>query len=192
MRQAHVTAWRPSAEGEPRLVAYVVPPPGDILPPGELRARLREQLPDHMIPVDIVPVEALPLLATGKVDVRALPRPSLVVSSAGKPRTPLEETVARAWAEALGLPAVDVHAHFFDDLGGSSLSAVRACSRLGEALGQDVPITHFFEHPTIHELARRLQVEARPEPASDVKHQSRAEARRQALQRRGRNPRGQD
>ncbi|QDF05535.1 non-ribosomal peptide synthetase [Myxococcus xanthus] len=192
MRQAHVTAWRPSAEGEPRLVAYIVPPPGDILPPGELRARLREQLPEHMIPVDIVPVEALPLLATGKVDVRALPRPSLAVSPAGKPRTPLEETVARAWAEALGLPAVDVHAHFFDDLGGSSLSAVRACSRLGAALGQEVPITHFFEHPTVHELARRLQVEARPESASDVKHQSRAEARRQALQRRGRNPRGHD
>ncbi|WP_426752409.1 amino acid adenylation domain-containing protein [Myxococcus sp. Y35] len=192
MCQAHVTAWRPSGDGEPRLVAYVVPPPGDALVPGALRARLREQLPEHMIPVDIVPVEALPLLATGKVDVRALPRPSLTVSTEGKPRTSLEEVAARAWAEALGLPEVDVHAHFFDDLGGSSLSAVRACSRLREALGQDVPITHFFEHPTVHELARRLQAEARPEPASDVKHQSRAEARRHALQRRGRTPRGND
>ncbi len=193
MRQAHVTAWRPSAEGEPRLVAYVVPPPGGVPPPGELRARLREQLPEHMVPVDVVPVEALPLLASGKVDVRALPRPSLAVSPEGKPRSPLEDAAARAWAEALGLPAVDVHAHFFDDLGGSSLSVVRACSLLREALKQDVPITHFFEHPTVHELARRLQAEARPpEPAADVKHQTRAEARRQALQRRGRTPRDQD
>ncbi|MFP2913205.1 acyl carrier protein, partial [Pyxidicoccus sp. 3LFB2] len=99
--------------------------------------------------------------------------------------------IARAWAEALGLPAVDVHAHFFDDLGGSSLGAVRASSRLREALAQDIPITHFFEHPTVHALARRLSSEAKPEAEADVKHQDRAEARRQALQRRGgRNPRG--
>lgn len=191
MRQAHVTAWRPTSAAELRLVAYVVPPPGDLLPPGELRARLRERLPEHLVPVDIVALESLPLLASGKVDARALPRPSLSVSPEGKPRTQLEEQLARAWAEALGLPAVDVHAHFFDDLGGSSLSVVRACSRLSESLGRDVPITHFFEHPTVHALARRLQAEASPDDTTDVKHQSRAEARRQALQRRGgRNPRG--
>ncbi|ATB48291.1 non-ribosomal peptide synthetase [Corallococcus macrosporus] len=191
MRQAHVTVWRPSSIAEPRLVAYVVPPPGDVLPPGEVRARLRERLPEHLVPVDLVTLEALPLLASGKVDARALPKPALPVSAEGKPRTPLEEQAARAWAEALGLPSVDVHAHFLDDLGGSSLSVVRACSRLSESLGREVPITHFFEHPTVHALARRLQAEARPDDTTDVKHQSRAEARRQALQRRGgRNPRG--
>ncbi|AKQ66000.1 Malonyl CoA-acyl carrier protein transacylase [Myxococcus hansupus] len=191
MRQAHVTAWRPSTVAEPRLVAYVVPPPGDVLPPGEMRARLRERLPEQLVPTDFVVLESLPMLVSGKVDTRALPKPALTVSPEGKPRTQMETQVAVAWAEALGLPAVDVHAHFFDDLGGSSLSVVRACSRLVEALGRDVPITHFFEHPTVHALARRLQAEARPDDSTDVKHQSRAEARRQALQRRGgRNPRG--
>ncbi|MFP2934365.1 acyl carrier protein, partial [Pyxidicoccus sp. 3LG] len=101
----------------------------------------------------------------------------------------LEESIARVWAEALGHPSVGVHSHFFDDLGGSSLSAVRACSRLRESLGRDIPITHFFEHPTVHALARRLSSEVKPE-AEDAKHQERAEARKQALQRRGRNTRG--
>jgi hypothetical protein len=68
---------------------------------------------------------------------------------------------------------------------------VRACSRLRESLGRDVPITHFFEHPTVHTLARRLSAEAKPE-TEGVKHQERAEARRQVLQRRGRNTRGHD
>ncbi|NPC81122.1 amino acid adenylation domain-containing protein, partial [Pyxidicoccus fallax] len=186
MRQAHVTVWRPPAGGEPRLVAYVVPASNEPLAPGEVRALLRARLPEHLVPADIVALEALPLLASGKVDARALPPPTRTAAPDGAPRTPLEETIARAWAEALGHTSVGVHAHFFDDLGGSSLGAVRACSRLREALGRDVPITHFFEHPTVHALARRLSAEAKPEP-DDVKHQERAEARRQVLQRRGRN-----
>jgi amino acid adenylation domain-containing protein len=189
MRQAHVTVWKPPAGGEARLVAYVVPPPGEALPPGEVRARLRARLPEHLVPADLVPLDALPLNAAGKVDTRSLPPPARTAAPDGAPRTPLEETVARAWAEALGLPAVGVHSHFFDDLGGSSLGAVRACARLRESLGRDVPITHFFEHPTVHALARRLSSEAQPE-AADGKHQERAEARRQVLQRRGRNTRG--
>jgi amino acid adenylation domain-containing protein len=189
MRQAHVTVWRPPAGGEPRLVAYVVPASSEPLAPGEVRALLRTRLPEHLVPADIVPLDTLPLMASGKVDARALPPPARTAAPDGAPRTPLEETVARAWAEALGHPSVGVHAHFFDDLGGSSLAAVRACSRLREALGRDVPITHFFEHPTVHALARRLSAESKPE-AEDAKHQERAEARKQVLQRRGRNTRG--
>ncbi|WP_164014463.1 non-ribosomal peptide synthetase [Pyxidicoccus trucidator] len=189
MRQAHVTVWRPPAGGEPRLVAYVVPPSAEPIAPGEVKALLRARLPEHLVPADIVALDALPLLASGKVDARALPPPARTAAPDGAPRTPLEETIARAWAEALGHPSVGVHAHFFDDLGGSSLAAVRACSRLRESLGRDVPITHFFEHPTVHALARRLSAEAQP-AAEDAKHQERAEARRQVLQRRGRNTRG--
>ncbi|NVJ24882.1 amino acid adenylation domain-containing protein [Myxococcus sp. AM011] len=184
MRQAHVRVWRPPAGGEPRLVAYVVPPEGGMPTPGEVRASLRARLPEHLIPADLVPLEALPLLSSGKVDTRALPAPTRSAPSEGAPRTPLEETLVQAWAETLGYPTVSVHAHFFDDLGGSSLSAVRACARLREVLGRDVPVTHFFEHPTVHALARRLTSESEPGTQS-VKHQERAEARRQALQRRG-------
>ncbi|NVI99072.1 amino acid adenylation domain-containing protein [Myxococcus sp. AM009] len=191
MRQAHVRVWSPPAGGEARLVAYVVPGPGAPLPPGEVRARLRARLPEQLVPVDLISLEALPMTTGGKVDARALPAPVRTVTAESAPRTPLEESLAKAWAEALGLPSVGVHSHFFDDLGGSSLAAVRTCARLRETLGQDVPITHLFEHPTVHSLARRLASESSPGPASDEKHQTRAEARRQVLQRRGgRNPRG--
>jgi hypothetical protein len=60
---------------------------------------------------------------------------------------------------------VGVHHHFFDDLGGTSLSMVRAASEVSRALGVEVPIVRFFEHPTVAALALGLRgaTKARPE-----------------------------
>ncbi|HYO54523.1 non-ribosomal peptide synthetase [Archangium sp.] len=189
VRQALVRPWK-GPGGETRLVAYVVP--GGSTPPElrEVRAHLRQRLPEHMVPAALVPLEALPLTPNGKVDVRALPPPPPPERGASfvPPRSPLELAIARTWAEALGREPVGLHDHFFDDLGGSSLTVVRARALLREELKQDVPITHFFEHPTVHALAKRLGQMPTPPSSANTAHQERAEARRQVLQRR--NPRG--
>ncbi|QRN93141.1 amino acid adenylation domain-containing protein [Archangium violaceum] len=186
-RQALVRPWK--AAGETRLAAYVVPGEATPRDAREARARLRQRLPEHMVPASFVLLEALPLSPTGKVDVRALPPPQPPERDASfvPPRAPLEVTIARTWEQALGREPVGLHDHFFDDLGGSSLTVVRACALLREELKQDVPITHFFEHPTVQALAKRLGQMPAPQ-AGTTQHQDRAEARRQALQRR--NPRG--
>jgi acyl carrier protein len=183
-----VRPWK-GPGGETRLAAYVVPGETPLGDTREARARLRQRLPEHMVPTALVPLEALPLNANGKVDVRALPRPQSPERAASfvAPRAPLEVSIARTWEQALGQEAVGLHDHFFDDLGGSSLTVVRVCALLREQLKQDVPITHFFEHPTVHALAKRLSQLPAPE-TGNTQHQDRAEARRQALQRR--NPRG--
>jgi amino acid adenylation domain-containing protein len=188
VRQALVRPWK-GPGGETRLVAYVVPGEAPLGDAREARARLRQRLPEHMVPATLVTLEALPLTSNGKVDVRALPRPQPPERTASfvAPRAPLEISIARTWEQALGQEPVGVHDHFFDDLGGSSLTVVRVCALLREQLKQDVPITHFFEHPTVHALAKRLAQLPAPE-AGSTPHQDRAEARRQALQRR--NPRG--
>jgi amino acid adenylation domain-containing protein len=54
------------------LVAFVVADDGQVLDPPRLRADLAADLPDHMVPAEIVPVEEIPLTANGKVDTRAL------------------------------------------------------------------------------------------------------------------------
>ena len=188
VRQALVRPWK-GPGGETRLVAFVVPGEAPLGDAREARARLRQRLPEHMVPAALVTLEALPLTSNGKVDVRALPlpRPPERAASFVAPRAPLELSIARTWEQALGREPVGLHDHFFDDLGGSSLTVVRACALLREQLKQDVPITHFFEHPTVHALAKRLGQLPAPE-AGNTQHQDRAEARRQALQRR--NPRG--
>jgi amino acid adenylation domain-containing protein len=188
VRQALVRPWK-GPGGETRLVAYVVPGEAPLGDTREARARLRQRLPEHMVPATLVSLAALPLNSNGKVDVRALPRPQPPERTASfvAPRAPLEISIARTWEQALGQEPVGVHDHFFDDLGGSSLTVVRVCALLREQLKQDVPITHFFEHPTVHALAKRLGQLPAPE-TGNTPHQDRADARRQALQRR--NPRG--
>ena len=187
-KQAHVKAWK-SPSGEARLVGYVVPGESTLRETRELRALLRQRLPESLIPSAFVFLEALPLSPSGKVDGRSLPPPEPPARSASfvPPRSPLEVSIARCWAQALGREAVGLHDHFFDELGGSSLTVVKACALLREELRRDVPIVHLFEHPTVHGLARRLEQTVSTE-TRNTNHQDRAEARRQVLQRR--NPRG--
>ncbi len=61
--------WRARTAGDRRLVAYVV---GDGAG-AELRAALRERLPDYMVPAAFVALAALPLTPNGKVDRRRCP-----------------------------------------------------------------------------------------------------------------------
>src|SRR5262249_53108355 len=49
------------ATGDKRLVAYVVPAPGQVAEVTTLRSALRAQVPAYMVPAAIVVLEALPL-----------------------------------------------------------------------------------------------------------------------------------
>ncbi|MBY4950024.1 amino acid adenylation domain-containing protein, partial [Cupriavidus respiraculi] len=55
-----------------KLVAYCVLTDTD---PVTLKAALKAQLPDHMVPAQIVPMDRLPVTPNGKLDRRALPEP---------------------------------------------------------------------------------------------------------------------
>src|SRR6185369_16871963 len=74
VQEAAVLA-RADGRGGRRLVAYVVPRPG--AGPGwtGLRDFLRHELPEHMVPQEIVELPAMPLTASGKLDRKALPEP---------------------------------------------------------------------------------------------------------------------
>ncbi|MEU4761733.1 amino acid adenylation domain-containing protein [Actinosynnema sp. NPDC023794] len=137
--------------GVKRLVGYVV----SDTDPAALRENLKRSLPDYMVPVAIMPVDALPLTVNGKLDVRALPKP--VVSGAASSRaaaTREEEVLCGLFADVLGVPSVGVDDNFFD-LGGHSLLATRLVSRARSALGVELAIRDLFDAPTVAELALR-------------------------------------
>src|SRR5262249_50738613 len=125
----------------------------------ELRAYLRDRLPDYMVPGAFVVVESFPLTPSGKVDRRALalsPEPRPAVAAGAPPRTPVEELLAGVWGEVLGSERVGGHASFFA-LGGHSLLATQVMSRIRGVFGTDLPLRQLFESPTIAELARAVQ-----------------------------------
>jgi amino acid adenylation domain-containing protein len=135
------------------LVAWVActAPEGE---PAELEAFLRHSLPDYMLPSVIVPLPALPLNASGKVDRQALARIASPAVAAGRAfAAPVEELVARVWEEVLDRADVQPGDNFFQ-LGGHSLLATRVLSRLREALGVELPLQALFESPTVAALAR--------------------------------------
>jgi len=145
--------------GEQALVGYLVA--SHEVPPGELRAFLRETLPDSMVPARWVFLEALPLTPNGKVDRKSLPappapntgRPAGAVSAA--PAGEIERTVAAIWQEVLGVEHVGRDASFFD-LGGHSLLLARVQARLRDRLGADLRLVELFRYPTVKALAGRL------------------------------------
>jgi amino acid adenylation domain-containing protein len=144
---------REDADAGLRLVAYVV---GDASADA-LRAHLRGRLPEHMVPSAFVPMDALPLTPSGKLDRRALPAPGHAMDEARHvaPRTPVEATLAAIWGDVLRLEQVGVQDNFFD-LGGHSLLAARVVSRIQAALDAEVGVIALFENPTIDGLARVL------------------------------------
>lgn len=144
--------------GERRLVGYVVPAPGHVVEPAQVRSALARLLPEYMVPV-IVALDAFPLSPSGKLERNRLPRPRFATRSEREPRTTREVALASLFAEALGLPAVSASDSFFD-LGGHSLLATRLINRVRDTLGVQLTVRELFEYPTVEGLANRLGADA--------------------------------
>lgn len=70
------------------------------------------------------------------------------------PRNEIEQKVADALQELLGIDKVGIHDNFFE-LGGHSLLAIQAVSRLRETFQVELPMREFlFESPTVAGIAR--------------------------------------
>jgi amino acid adenylation domain-containing protein/non-ribosomal peptide synthase protein (TIGR01720 family) len=162
-----VAAVREAGAGDRRLVAYLAAEPGP--DPAELRAFLRQRLPDPMVPAAFVSLPALPRTPNGKVDRKVLPDPWNVAgapSAAAEPQSAVERTIAGIWAEVLRVERVGLADNFFD-LGGHSLLLMRVRHRLEEALGRPVELLDLFRHPTASALAGALSPPAAAEPEED-------------------------
>ncbi len=188
VREAVVIA-REDVPGDKRLVAYVIPESGqkvdtDALP-GELRERLRAELPDYMVPSSFVVLDKFPLTPNAKIDRKALPAPDKLkartkaefVAPAGE----LETSIAEIWAEVLNISSVGMDDNFFD-MGGHSLLMVQMHRRLKELVDQPLALTDLFRFPTVRTLVEFLQGDG--DSAAMEKSKDRAEARKAAMSRR--------
>lgn len=142
--------------GHKRLVGYVVSSQEEKPTQAELRAFLKQKLPDYMVPTVFLMIDALPLSANGKIDRQALPTFKYVSRDNEKgfvaPRTPTEETVAKVICQVLGVEQVGVYDNFFE-MGGESLLAIQALGALERTFQVEIPIVDLFDEPNVAGLA---------------------------------------
>jgi amino acid adenylation domain-containing protein len=127
----------------------------------DLLTYLRNRLPSYMVPSRMMILDRLPLGPTGKLDLRALPDPDAdelraATSTAASEANPLVELLCTLFADLLGLQTVGPDDNFFA-LGGHSLLATRLTSRIGKAVGLEVPLKVIFEQTTIEAMAAWIQ-----------------------------------
>jgi len=145
---------REDSNGNKYLCAYYV---SDMeLAINDLKDYLSLQLPDYMIPAFFVRIGKIPLTINGKVNRRILPEPeeiSNIKIEYVAPKNEVERKIAEIWREVLGVEKIGILNDFFD-LGGNSLKAVRAVSKM--SIDFDVNINDLFQFQTIAALSQKI------------------------------------
>ena len=172
VREAAVVV-REEEEGEGSvMVAYVVAEAEHRIEIGEVRRKLKERLPEHMIPSAFLLLDHFPLTPNGKLDLPALPAPAASIFSHNADyfaaRTITEELLCGIWAEVLKVERVGIDDNFFD-LGGHSLLATQVISRMRRIFGQGIALRLLFEYPRVRELAQQVERERRETAGVEVK-----------------------
>ncbi|WP_456280959.1 amino acid adenylation domain-containing protein [Cupriavidus sp. JZ107] len=134
---------------EERLVAYCVL---DAVDTATIKDRLKAQLPDHMVPAQIIALERLPVTPNGKLDRRALPAPVWEAEGYVAPRNDTEALLAQVWQDVLGVERVGATDNFFE-LGGDSILSIQSVSR-ARRLGLRFTPKDLFLHQTVQALAQ--------------------------------------
>ncbi len=154
---------------------------------GQLRAHLREFLPEYMVPAMFVVMDAFPLTPNGKIDRKALPAPQRRELRAAEeyqpPSSVLEQTISEVWQQMLNIERIGRKDNIFD-LGANSLLTVQANNRLSALLDRKVSLVSMFRFPTVESLAAHLGDDGKA-PAQVIKRaQDRADRKKDAAERR--------
>ena len=181
--QQAVVIVREDIPGDKRLVSYVVALPEQIPTITELRRRLKERVPEYMVPSAFVFLDALPLTPNGKIDRKALPMidrigqevsdsinkklPDSIAKTAQAetdqamiiaPQDDLDLQIIRIWEKVLNVSPISMKDNFFE-LGGHSLLAISLITELEKIYQKELPLSILFQSPTVQQLANTLRQE---------------------------------
>ncbi len=155
----------PDRMGERQWVAYVVARADASVTQTELRAHLRERLPEPLLPKSVIELPVLPRTAEGAVDLAQLKSPFAVEEELVEPRSAGEKLLAEVWRELLGPRAIGVRDNFFE-LGGYSLLCFQLVDKLEKRIGRKLSPRIFLLN-TLEQAAQEMgSVESAPAPAA--------------------------
>ncbi|RYP74293.1 hypothetical protein DL771_003114 [Monosporascus sp. 5C6A] len=177
-----------SHRGDPSefLVAHVTFVPGHGLSRGEQVDFLKNltrslPLPHYMLPAVIVPLDAMPLTISGKLDrrrIRELPLPELhhhSTLSSTRELSPIETLLKGMWQAVFsdnGVPLpgpIDAESDFFQ-VGGNSLLLVSLQAKIREVSGMKLPLIQLFEASSLASMAAKVYDTAPVNMAGNSRH----------------------
>ena len=123
----------------------------------DIKTALAAELPEYMVPAQLMLLDAMPLSPSGKLDRRALPEPVWQVREHVEPETALEQQIAAIWREVLALPRIGLRDDFFA-LGGHSLLATQIISRTRQACDVELPLRTLFEASELGAFAEQVRL----------------------------------
>ncbi len=154
IKEAVVIA-RPDNLGIDMLVAFVVVEHNEINSLNQIedwKKKLKDILPDYMVPDSFIIISEIPLTPNGKIDKKALAQYEAPTAEESKeyvePSTDIEKLVAKIWVENLGIKRAGIYDNFFD-LGGNSLMVTIILNQLNSVLEANLTLPVFFRLPTI-------------------------------------------
>jgi acyl carrier protein len=119
--------------------------------PRDLHARIKQSTPSK----SLENIENTNLYQTDMLSYNHA-RPNLQTEYFA-PRNEIEQIVAHAMQDLLGIEKVGIYDNFFE-LGGHSLLAIQIISRLREKFQMDIPMREFlFESPTVAGIAKIIE-----------------------------------
>ena len=155
--QDAVVIARDTGNGEKALCAYIVS--AAEINTLEIREQIKKDLPAYMVPSYIAKIDSIPLTRNGKLDRNALPEIGMVSERPYvAPEGEIEEAVAKAFEDILGVTKVGRDDNFFE-LGGDSIKAIRIVSNIHEA-GFDVTVKDVMKEQVVHQIASVATVSA--------------------------------
>jgi hypothetical protein len=140
-----------------QVVAYIV---GDIDDSAELADPLCCYLAakqDVVIPGVFVKIDRMPQADNGEIDREALKNATRGGQGSPSPRVMggLTAVIADTWRDVLRVDSVTLADNFFD-IGGQSLAITRMSIRIREEIEVDLPLTVFYDSPTVPGIASAI------------------------------------
>jgi tyrocidine synthetase III len=155
---------RESENGDNMIAAYIeLKDRGEHPTAGEIKEFLARKLPEYMIPANIEIMDWLPKTMSGKIDRKALPKPSSApTKDITPPQTPTEKKIHRIWQEVLVLDndTIGIDTGFFE-IGGHSIKAMQLVSGIHRQMDVNLPLMEIFKRPTIRRQAEYIDTAER-------------------------------
>jgi amino acid adenylation domain-containing protein len=175
-RQPGVAQAVVCADGEAGLIGFVVEKTESKCSPESLRLGLRAVLPQYMIPTGFVFLPEFPLTPHGKIDRQKLlefkAAPSIPTLDQ-MPKTETEILLAGIWGKVFSRESVGRDENFFN-LGGDSLNAAVVAARVYAAVGVELDLRAFADHPSLSDLASAVDARCGANPAENAPKLARA------------------